>query len=57
VALAFARFSARECSEQDLITQSHVEDDPERRQWLNDMGFVWDDLERQWEVAKEALST
>ena len=37
--------------------QSHVEDDPERRQWLDNMGFVWDDLERQWEVAKEALAT
>jgi hypothetical protein len=21
------------------------------------MGFVWDDLERQWEVAKDALAT
>jgi hypothetical protein len=37
--------------------QTHVEDDPERRQWLNDMGFVWDEFERQWEVAKDALAT
>jgi hypothetical protein len=37
--------------------QSHVKDDPERMQWLNDMGFVWGDLKRQWEVAKEALAT
>jgi hypothetical protein len=34
-----------------------VEDDPERRQWLNDIGFVWDEQERQWEVAKDALAT
>ena len=38
--------------------QYHVEDDPERRQWLDDMGFVWgDDLERQWEVVKEEAAT
>jgi hypothetical protein len=24
--------------------QHHIEDDPERRQWLVDMGFVWDEL-------------
>ena len=23
--------------------QYHMEDDPERRQWLDDMGFVWDE--------------
>jgi hypothetical protein len=37
--------------------QYQVEDDPERRQWLEDMGLVWDELERTWEVAKEALAT
>jgi hypothetical protein len=37
--------------------QAHVEGDPERMQWLADMGFVWDELERQWEVAKDALAT
>ena len=33
------------------------EDKPERRQWLDDNGFVWDDLERRWEDAQSALTT
>jgi hypothetical protein len=30
---------------------------PERRRWLDEMGFVWDDPERDWEIAKSALRT
>ena len=29
----------------------------ERRAWLDEMGFVWDDHERRWEEAKSALTT
>jgi hypothetical protein len=32
-------------------------DTPERREWLNEIGFVWDELERRWETAKIALTT
>ena len=31
------------------------EDAAERRAWLDEMGFVWDDLERRWEEAKSLL--
>jgi hypothetical protein len=31
-------------------------DKPERRGWLNEIGFVWDELERRWETAKSALT-
>ena len=33
------------------------EDAAERRAWLDEMGFVWDDLERRWEEARSALAT
>ena len=33
------------------------EDKPERWQWLDDNGFVWDDHERRWEDAQSALTT
>ena len=33
------------------------EDAAERRAWLDEMGFVWDDLERRWEGARSALAT
>jgi hypothetical protein len=32
------------------------DDKPERKEWLDKMGFVWDDLERRWEVARTALT-
>jgi hypothetical protein len=32
------------------------DDKPERKEWLDEMGFVWDDLERRWEVAQTALT-
>jgi hypothetical protein len=31
-------------------------DKPERREWLDEIGFVWDDHERRWEVAQTALT-
>jgi hypothetical protein len=33
-----------------------VEGDPERKQWLDDMDLIWDEMERQWEVAKGVLA-
>ena len=33
------------------------EDAAERRAWLDEMGFVWDEFERRWEDAKSALTT
>jgi hypothetical protein len=33
------------------------DDKPERKEWLDEIGFVWDDLERRWEVAQTALRT
>jgi predicted PolB exonuclease-like 3'-5' exonuclease len=33
------------------------EDKPERRQWLDENDFVWDDYERRWEDAQSALTT
>jgi hypothetical protein len=32
------------------------DDKPERKEWLDEIGFVWDDLERRWEVAQTALT-
>ena len=32
------------------------EDAAERRAWLDEMGFVWDEYERRWEDAKSALA-
>jgi hypothetical protein len=32
------------------------DDKPERREWLDEIGFVWDDLERRWDVAQTALT-
>jgi hypothetical protein len=32
-------------------------DKPERREWLNKIGFVWNKYERRWEIAKSALTT
>jgi hypothetical protein len=35
----------------------YVRDDPERKQWLDDNGFVWDETERRWqELVQPALS-
>jgi hypothetical protein len=34
-----------------------VRNDPERRQWLDSTGFVWDEFERQWEMTQEAFET
>jgi hypothetical protein len=31
------------------------DDKPERKEWLDEIGFVWDDLERRWDVAQTAL--
>jgi hypothetical protein len=35
----------------------YMHGDPERRQWLDSIGFEWDELNRQWESAQEALDT
>jgi hypothetical protein len=32
------------------------DDKPERKEWLDEIGFVWDDFERRWEVAQTALT-
>ena len=34
-----------------------VRDRPDRQKQLDDLGFVWDESERQWEVVMEALAT
>ena len=34
-----------------------VRDRPYREKQLDELGFVWDEKERQWEVVKEALAT
>jgi hypothetical protein len=34
-----------------------VRDRPDRQKQLEELGFVWDEMERQWEVEKEALAT
>jgi hypothetical protein len=34
-----------------------VRDRPDRVKQLEELGFVWDEKERQWEVVKEALAT
>jgi hypothetical protein len=31
------------------------DENPERKEWLDEMDFVWDDLERRWKVAQTAL--
>jgi hypothetical protein len=31
------------------------DDKPERKEWLDEIGFVWDDLERRWDVVQTAL--
>jgi hypothetical protein len=33
------------------------DDKPERKEWLDKMGFVWDEFERRWEVTAAALVT
>jgi hypothetical protein len=42
----------------DIRSQGHYlsDDKPERKEWLDEMGFVWDDLERRWEVAQTVLT-
>jgi hypothetical protein len=30
---------------------------PERREWLDEMGFVWDEYERRWDLTQSALTT
>jgi hypothetical protein len=35
--------------------EQHVKHHPERRAELDALGFVWDDLERRWEVVHAAL--
>ena len=37
---------------QDVFVKEH----PERRVELDAMGFVWDDLERRWELVRDALA-
>jgi hypothetical protein len=34
-----------------------VRDRPDQEKQLDDLGFVWDEFARQWEVVKEALAT
>jgi hypothetical protein len=38
-------------------SEHYVRNDPERRQWLDSIGFEWDDLKRQWESTQEAFET
>jgi hypothetical protein len=38
-------------------SETYVRNDPERRQWLASIGFEWDEFERRWESAQEALET
>ena len=33
-----------------------VRDRPDREKQLDELGFVWDEMARQWEVVKEALA-
>jgi hypothetical protein len=33
------------------------EDKPERREWLDEMGFVWGEQNRRWLVTKRTLIT
>jgi hypothetical protein len=33
-----------------------VGDRPDREKQLDELGFVWNDLERRWEVGKQALA-
>ena len=37
-------------------SEQFVKDQPERRAELDAMGFVWDDLERRWELVRDALA-
>jgi len=37
--------------------EDYVKYHPDRRAELDEMGFIWDDLERRWEEVKEALIT
>ena len=32
------------------------DDKPERREWLDEIGFVWDVFERRWEATQTALT-
>jgi hypothetical protein len=32
------------------------DDKPERKKWLDEMGFVWDDHKRRWDIAQNALT-
>ena len=36
--------------------EHYIKDEPERRAELDAMGFVWDDLERRWELTRDALA-
>jgi hypothetical protein len=36
---------------------NYVRNDQERRQWLDSIGFEWDDFERQWQSAQQAFET
>jgi hypothetical protein len=38
-------------------SKTYVHDDPERRQWLDSIGFEWDEHKRQWENVKKAFET
>jgi hypothetical protein len=42
----------------NIRTHGHYlsDDKPERKEWLDEMSFVWDDFERRWEVARTALT-
>jgi hypothetical protein len=37
--------------------EHYVRNDPERRQWLDSIGFEWDPYERQWKSMQEAFET
>jgi hypothetical protein len=36
-------------------SSTFVRDRPDREKQLDELGFVWDEKEQQWEVVKDAL--
>jgi hypothetical protein len=32
------------------------DDKPERKEWLDEIGFVWNDHERRWDISQTALT-
>jgi hypothetical protein len=38
-------------------SSTFVRDCPDREKQLDELGFVWDEMEQQWKVVREALAT